>query len=122
MKKVLVVDDEPAITRLVKLNLEATGAYEVLTENKASNAVSAARTFAPDLMLLDVMMPDMLGSDVAAAFNDDPALRHIKIVFLTAMLKKSEESTTGERGGKPRMLAKPITAAALVAAIEDELR
>ena len=69
-KKILVVDDEAGLTRMIKANLERTGKYEVRTENMGSRAMAAAREFRPDLMFLDVMMPDMSGDDVAARLAD----------------------------------------------------
>ena len=117
VKRILVVDDDPSMTRLTRLRLEATGAYKVFTENRGSHAVEAARECRPDLVLLDIMMPDMLGNDVAEAFHADPELRHIKVVFLTSMLKKGEE----RRSGRDIVMAKPIDADQLVATIEREL-
>ena len=60
-KRILLVDDEPSITRLLKLNLEQTGDYEVATENVSKAALATAEEFRPDLILLDVMMPDLDG-------------------------------------------------------------
>ena len=59
-KRILVVDDEPSITRLLKLNLEQAGEYEVATEDVSKAALAAAEEFQPDLILLDVMMPRRL--------------------------------------------------------------
>ena len=70
-QRILVVDDEPSITRLLKLNLEQTGRYEVRVENLGARAYEAAQEFMPDLVLLDIMMPDMDGSDVAASLKED---------------------------------------------------
>src|SRR2546423_5120830 len=56
-RRILVVDDETSITRLLKLNLEQTGSYEVREENLGARVLEAAREFKPDLVLLDVMMP-----------------------------------------------------------------
>jgi len=117
VKRILVVDDDPAMTRLTRLRLEAKGGYEVFTENSGSRAVEVAKECQPDLVLLDIMMPDMLGNDVAEAFHADPALRRIKVIFLTSMLKKGEE----RRSGRDIVMAKPIDADELVAAIEREL-
>ena len=89
-KKILVVDDEASITRLLKLNLEKTGAYSVRTENEGIKTVEAAREFKPDLILLDVMMPDIDGGDVAAKLQADGLLNDVPLVFLTAAVKKEE--------------------------------
>ena len=67
-KRILVVDDEPSITRLLKLNLEQTGDYEVATENSPKAAVAAAEEFQPELLLLDVVMPGRL-QDGPAGFG-----------------------------------------------------
>ncbi len=120
MKRILVVDDELAITRLIKLNLEAEGEYLVFTENKASRAIDAARNFQPDLALLDIMMPEALGTDIAAQFQDDPRLRHIKIIFLTAIARKGETDAGHPVGGQT-IIAKPATAEELRSAIDGAL-
>jgi len=117
-KKILVVDDEVEITRMVQLNLERTGKYEVRTENKGSLAVEAARQFKPDLIFLDVMMPDTTGDEVAAGIQDDAELKDTKFVFLTAIVTKDEEAETGGEIGGHTFLAKPVKAAELLATIE----
>src|ERR1700690_1093659 len=121
-KRILVVDDEPALTRMIKLNLEQTGRYEVRTENLGRKAIEAAREFRPDLILLDVMMPGMLGSEIAAQLEADPELRAIKFVFLTAMVTKGEELRSDGQIGGHTFLAKPISADDLCRVIEDHLR
>src|ERR1041385_1981538 len=93
--RILIVDDEESFTRLLKLNLEVGGAYRVRSENHAPHAVAAAKEFMPDLILLDVMMPEMDGGDVASALQADPELKHIPIVFLTAAVKKEEVNSRG---------------------------
>ena len=108
-RRILVVDDEPSVTRNLKLNLEADGRYQVLGENHAAGALSAARTFLPDLILLDVMMPDMDGGEVAARLRADPLLRETPVIFLTAIV--SNEETDGHEmsnSGGEIFLAKPV--------------
>jgi CheY-like chemotaxis protein len=121
-KRILVVDDEPAITRMVKLNLEQTGRYEVRTENLGRKAIEATREFRPDLILLDVMMPGMLGSEIAAQLKSDPELRAIKYVFLTAFVTKDEELRSSGQIGGHTFVAKPISADDLCRVIEDHLQ
>ena len=76
-KRILVIDDEPSITRLLKLNLEQTDHYEVREENDSTRALDAAREFKPDLVISDVMMPEVGGGEVAAQLREDPALRRV---------------------------------------------
>lgn len=120
-KRILVVDDEPALTRMVKLNLERTGNYEVRTENQGSMAIQAAREFKPDLILLDVMMPDMSGDEVSAQMKEDEELSNIKSVFMTAIVTKDETEAMGSNIGGNEFLAKPVKTDELIATIERVL-
>jgi CheY-like chemotaxis protein len=120
-KKILVVDDEVMMTRMLKRALEATGDYEVCEVNRGSEALSACRAFMPDLVLLDVMMPDMDGGDVAAALSGDSDLSAIKIVFLTAIVTRDEVPPTGADISGRIFLAKPVKTADLVTCIEAQL-
>jgi len=117
-KRILVVDDEPALTRMVKLNLERTGDYEVRTENRGTMAIPAAKEFKPDLIFLDVMMPDMDGTEIAVLFKEDEELSKIKFVFMTAIVTKDETDLTGTLIGGNEFLAKPVKTDELVATIE----
>ena len=120
-KRILVVDDEAALTRMVKLNLEHTGDYEVRTENEGAMAIPAAREFRPDLILLDVMMPGMSGDEVAAMLKEEEALANIKLIFVTAIVTKGETGSLGTEIGGQTFLAKPIKAQELIVAIEHAL-
>jgi two-component system OmpR family response regulator len=117
-KRILIVDDEPALTRMVKLNLERTGDYEVRTENQGKLAIPAAKEFKPDLVFLDVMMPDMDGTEIAILFKDDEELSQIKFVFMTAIVTKDETDLAGTLIGGNEFLAKPVKTEELVATIE----
>lgn len=120
-KKILVVDDEAGFARLLKLNLEGTGKFEVQTENKGSQALNTARSFKPDLILLDIIMPDMDGSEVANRLKDDPVTRNVPVLFLTALVKNKEVATTSGTIGGHIFLAKPITTHELVQSIDRAL-
>ena len=65
-KKILLVDDNPDVTRTINLILEATGRYVIREENRGQRALETAREFKPDLVFLDFMMPDIDGNEVAA--------------------------------------------------------
>ncbi|HBE93298.1 MAG TPA: response regulator, partial [Gammaproteobacteria bacterium] len=75
----------------------------------------------PDLILLDIMMPDKSGDDVAQELRDDPKLSSIPIVFLTALVTQDETDSKASTIGGNIFLAKPVKAAALVAVIESVL-
>jgi len=120
-RKILIIDDEASFTRLLKLNLEQSGKFEVRTENRGSQAVQTARAFKPDLILLDIIMPDMDGSEVANRLKSEPVTKDTPILFLTALVKDQEvESKSGTIGGHI-FLAKPITTDELITNIEKTL-
>jgi CheY-like chemotaxis protein len=120
-KRILVVDDEPSITRLLKLNLEQTGEYEVKTENDAKAALGAAEDFVPDLVLLDVMMPGIDGGELASRFQAHPLFKNVPIVFLTAAATKTEVYNRGGRVGGLPFLAKPVELAEVLACLKQQL-
>jgi len=121
-KRILVVDDEASVTRGIKLNLETGGKYEVRTENHAPDTLAAARDFQPDLILLDVMMPEMDGGDVAAQLREDPELTGIPVVFLTALTSNQETGGHDMISGPAIYLAKPVVVSELTKCIERYAR
>ena len=120
-KKILIIDDEVGYTRMVKLNLEKTGEFEVREVNHAPNAIAAAREFKPDLVLLDVIMPAMDGGDVKARMQSDPHLKDIPVIFLTAALSVNETHGVPQKSGGEQFLAKPVSLAVLLACIKETL-
>ena len=120
MKKhrVLIVDDESGFTRLLKLTLEKIGRCEVLEENDGTKAWLKAREFKPDIIFLDIVMPKIDGGDVARQIRSDPLLAHVPIIFLTAIVSRSESKS--EIGGFP-FLAKPVSLDALTRCIAEHL-
>src|SRR5438093_7770233 len=121
-KRILSIDDEASFTRMVKLNLEKTGAFEVREENRAAYAVAAAREFKPDLVLLDVIMPAMDGGDVAAQIRNDRHLKGTPIVFLTATVSQREAGEGGFTSGGALFLAKPVSLENLIHCINENVR
>lgn len=106
-RRILLVDDEVAITRALAMYLTENGECEVCVENQGSRAVGAAREFRPDLIFLDIVMPDADGGALAAQIKADPALKNTPIVFLTALVSQHETGTGRKIGGLP-FLAKPV--------------
>jgi len=119
--RILVVDDEERLTKMVKLNLEQKGDYEVRTENLSTNALNAVREFKPDLIILDIMMPDLSGDLLAQQILDDEELNNIKIIFLTALVTKSETETKGSEVAGRTIMAKPVKIEELITCIEEQL-
>lgn len=121
-KKILLVDDNPDITRTLGQILEATGRYVIREENSGKRTLETARRFKPDLIFLDFMMPDLEGNEVAAQLEADEELKHIKIVFLTAIVTKGEvESGSVNNISGYTVLAKPVKTKELISCIEDLL-
>jgi CheY-like chemotaxis protein len=121
-KRILIIDDEASFTRMVKLNLEKTGAFEVREENKAPNALTAAREFKPDVILLDVIMPTMDGGDVAAQIRNDRHLKGTPIIFLTATVSQREAGDGGLNSGGDLFLAKPVSVENLIHCLNENTR
>ncbi len=117
-KKVLIVDDEVAFTELVKMNLEATGKYEVRTENKGSLALLAAKQFRPDLILLDIIMPDKGGGEVSGQLEGNEDTKNIPIVYLTAIVTKEEAAARDDIISGHQVIPKPVSTEELVKVIE----
>ncbi|MCX7927150.1 MAG: response regulator [Candidatus Omnitrophica bacterium] len=120
-KKILIVDDEESFCRLVKLNLEQTGEFEVRTETKGIRALPAAREFKPDFILLDIVMPDMDGGEIAHQLSEDAELKNIPVGFLTALIRDYEVTPQGDTiAGRP-FIAKPVTVAQLINFIKNNM-
>jgi len=120
-KRILVVDDEVTLARMLELNIERTGMYEVHLAHSGRDGLAAARELVPDLVLLDLMMPDMDGTDVAEQLGADPATSRIPIVFLTAVAQKAEVAAHGGVIGGRTFIAKPVEAAEVMAVIARQL-
>lgn len=117
-KKVLIVDDEESFTRLLKMNLEQDAGYEVRSVNRARMAHEAALAFQPDIILLDVMMPDGDGGVLAAELEKDKRLRGVPVSFLTAAVRRTELGAAAGMIGGRCFVAKPARLHDLVEHIE----
>lgn len=89
MAKVMAVDDDHVIRGLLEVNLEMEG-YEVVTAVDGQDALDKVKVEHPDLILLDVMMPNVNGWQVAEKLKGDPETRHIPIVFLSARAMEAD--------------------------------
>ena len=113
LKKIIVVEDDPDIQLITRLSLEAGGGYEVLVYGGGAEAVQAARTYAPDLILLDVMMPGMDGIAAMDALRILPETAAIPIIFFTANAQHQVRQDLLLRGALG-VIVKPIEPDALV--------
>ena len=120
-KRILIVDDEPSFTRLLGLNLEHTGRYEVREEARGKEVMRAVEAFQPDLILLDVIMPDLDGAQVGAQLRDHAMFKDIPVVFVTAIVSREEVGTKGHMIGDNLFLAKPVKIQEVVQCIEERL-
>jgi CheY-like chemotaxis protein len=116
-RRILLVDDEVGITRALACYLSECGDCEVRAENVGSRAVAAAREFRPDVIFLDIMMPDADGAAVAAQIQADPALRDTPVVFLTALVSRRETGGAATYAGGYPFLPKPVHAETVLACI-----
>ena len=120
-KRILVIDDEPDFTYMLKLSLESMGYYRVGVENEATRALRAAREFAPDLIVLDIMMPGLDGSEVAARIRTDPDLRDVPVLFMTALVSHREARGGSCSSGGQTFLPKTLGTGKLIECIEEKL-
>jgi two-component system phosphate regulon response regulator PhoB len=119
-KKILVVDDEPDVTELVAYNMKAKG-FQVETLNDATASIAKARAYRPDLIILDIMMPDLSGIQVCRILRSDPKLARVPIIFLTAK-SESHDRIEGLESGADDYLSKPFSPKELVLRAESILR
>jgi PAS domain S-box-containing protein len=108
-KSILVVDDEVPIRKLLRQHLEAEG-YQVEEAKDGREAIACVKQINPDLVILDVMMPELNGFDVAAVLKNDPQTMGIPIIILSIV----EDQERGYRLGVDRYLTKPINAEQLL--------
>ena len=120
--KVLLIDDEVSFTNLTKINLEASGKFRVGVVNDPSQALEVARTFEPDVVVLDVAMPGKDGGDILVELKQDPAMKRVPVIVLTALVSLEETSEEGLVNPDGELvLAKPVSAPKLIKTIEARL-
>jgi two-component system alkaline phosphatase synthesis response regulator PhoP len=120
-KKIMIVDDEQDFLTIVKLNLQQTGKFEVLTLSSAKDIIENVHNFRPDVILIDILMPKIGGLDVCKKLNEDPMGINIPIIVLSA-LERNEDKLKAFKAGVVDYLVKPIDKNDLVAKIEKVLR
>jgi len=118
--RILIVDDNPRFSHSARLILQESGQYVVCEENEAASAVETARSFKSDLVLVDLIMAQEDGIEVAAQLEADWALHGVPIVFLTSLITAAE-AKDGRRVYGHRILPKPTDSAKLIELVEQNL-
>jgi len=120
MPKILIADDDAVLRKYLSAVLEKND-YQYTTATNGREAVEKVRTYSPDLLLLDVMMPEMDGLEVCKKLKDDPSTRHIPIILITGSTDR-ELRINGLSAGANDFLTKPIDRSELIARIRNLLR
>lgn len=119
-RRILIVEDERDLAELVAMNLERAG-FETSVAFDGRAALAEVARSKPDLMLLDVMLPELAGTEVAKRLRLDPATREVPIIMLTAKAEESDE-VVGLAAGADDYISKPFSLRVLLARIESVLR
>jgi CheY-like chemotaxis protein len=118
LQRILYVEDEPDIQAVAKLALEAVGGFEVAVCDSGAEALARAPAFAPDLILLDVMMPGMDGPATLNALRALPQTAHTPVIFMTAKVQKNEIEDYKKLGAID-VIPKPFDPMKLAASVRD---
>lgn len=118
--KILLVDDEPDILEFISYNLVKEG-YEVFTSNNGKDAIKLAQQERPDLIILDVMMPDLDGIETCRVIRETPELKDVLVAFLTAR-NEDYSQIAGFDAGADDYINKPIKPRVLVSRVKALLR
>lgn len=117
LRSILLVEDDPDIRDIAQMTLEALGGYDVAAAGSGPEALVLASGAAPDLVLMDYMMPGMDGGQVLARLREIPTLADTLVVFLTAKVRP-EEVARLKALGAAEVIAKPFEPAELPAKLE----
>ena len=115
-RRLLVVDDEPSIAKIVRKQLEVAG-YDVTVAVDGLEGLTKARELMPELMVLDVMLPKMNGTEVCTTLKGDPKTKAIPILMLTAKAQRSDKDI-GLQAGANAFLTKPFQLEELLSKIK----
>ncbi len=117
--RILVVDDEPGIVDIARANLEGYG-YDVISANDGEEALRKVKDEKPDLVVLDILMPEMDGWEVLQRMEADPELSGIPVIMLTARVSDADV-LRGLETGAVEYMTKPFYPQDLVAAVKINL-
>ncbi|MFP4531582.1 MAG: PleD family two-component system response regulator [Desulfobacterales bacterium] len=119
-KKVLIIDDEEDFCFFVRENLINTGMFDVFVATNGRYGIKLARQEKPDIILLDLMMPDLTGEEVADELKDHAGTAKIPIIFVTALATQTDTGQAGlQKSGNAYYISKPVRTRQLVGAINE---
>jgi two-component system, OmpR family, response regulator len=118
--RILIVDNSSRFARSARLLLDQSGKYVACTVIDPRRALETARSFKPDLVLVDLIMPQQDGPEVAAQIGADWTLHGVPIIFLTSLIT-AEEAKDGRRVYGHRILPKPTSSSELIQVVEENL-
>jgi len=119
-KKILIVDDEKDVLEVLERRLSNAG-YLVLKAENGKDAIMMAKSQHPDLIMLDIIMPDMDGAEAADILKSDPETKDIPIIFLTCLLTKEEVEGRKSISGRC-FIAKPYNPDELLEAVQKHIK
>ncbi len=119
-KQILVIDDDDDIRKLIQTCLEIMGGWQVLTAKSGHEGLCLAQAAQPDAILLDIMMPEMDGTETFQKLQANPLTQHIPVILLTARGRAIEQSLFGISGVKG-VITKPFHSQRLAAQVAAAL-
>jgi len=119
--RILLVDDDPKLSELVHFFLKRAGRFDVCIENRSARALETARTFRPDVVLLDVDMPGKDGGEVEREIKADPQCRNVQVIFLTSLISREESGDAAAIRGGMLFLPKPVNPKVLISTLDQVL-
>jgi|SRR6056297_92369 len=119
-KKVLIIDDEEDFCFFVRENLINTGMFEVFVATNGRYGIKLAKQEQPDIILLDLLMPDLTGEEVADELKNDAGTAAIPVIFVTALATQDDSGESGlKKTGSAYIISKPVRTRQLVNAINE---
>src|SRR6267378_8576183 len=120
MKKIVLIEDDADLYALLQYNLEKEG-FQMAGSKTGKGAIDLCRSFQPDLILLDIMLPDSDGLDICKGIRNHPEMAHIPVIFLTARASETDRIVGLELGAND-YIVKPFFVRELIARIKLQFR
>jgi len=120
MKKIMLIEDDSDLCALLQYNLEKEG-FQIAESKTGKGAIELCRSFGPDVILLDIMLPDCDGLDICKGIRNHPELAHVPVIFLTARGSETDRIVGLELGANDYVV-KPFFVRELIARIKLQFR